>query len=76
MLNLLITLICRFLIFCIVIFLIVFGAWLSLPEFVRALITAIVLFAAFLFFTRKTRKRIYEEIERKEKQQSATEESY
>ena len=47
-------------------FLIIFGGWMSLPEFIRALFTSLALFGAFLFFTRNTRKRIYEEIDRKE----------
>lgn len=73
MLRLILAAVVNFILFGLGIFLIIFGAWMSLPEFVRALVTSIVLFAGFLFFTRKTRKKIYEEIDRKEK---AAKESY
>ena len=40
--------------------------WFNSPEAIRALVTAIILFGAFLFFTRKTRRRIYDEIDAKD----------
>lgn len=40
--------------------------WFSASEMLRALITAIVLFAVFLFLTRNVRRRIYDEIDAKD----------
>lgn len=40
--------------------------WFSSSEMIRALITAIVLFGAFLFLTRNVRRRIYAEIDAKD----------
>lgn len=75
MLKLIVAGVVNFALFILGLFLIVFGAWMSLPEFVRALVTSIVLFILFLFATRNTRKKIYEEIDRKEREARA-EKSY